>query len=87
MINELPPETVLRNYNSLLKVKPPILSPKYPYSSMDKETVSKTVKQIELVYQNLVQEVPVFVQHGKKREKNRWYKKGGGSHLITVFTL
>ncbi len=80
----LPPDTILRNYTDLLRVKPPYLKSHYPYSTMDEETVAKTLKQIELVYQNLSPDVIVYVP---KTDVDRGKKKGGGMHPITIFTM
>lgn len=66
----------LKNYNTLLKVKPPSLRSMYPYVRMDEKTAVETIERIEQVYQNLVVEIPV-----RRDNKN---KRGG---VVTVITL
>ena len=89
--NSLPVDIALDHYNELLKIKPQRLQSKYPFSTMDEEEVIKTMKQIELVYQNITPEVSAFVRgdDGSKSGKtDRWKKKkGGGSDPILIFTV
>lgn len=70
----------LKYYSQLLKVKPKKLQSRYPFSSMDAELVQKTLKRIELVYQDLTPEVSAFV-----RGDRRGRRTGGGGG-VTVIT-
>lgn len=91
MDNSLPVDIALHHYNEMLKVKPKVLQSKYPFSAMDEETVARTMKQIELVYQNLTPAVSAFVRRdtgSKSGKTNKWKKKrGGGGHPITIVCL
>jgi hypothetical protein len=91
MDNSLTIDIALRYYNEMLKVKPKVLQSKYPFSAMDEEDVTRTMKQIELVYQNLTPAVSAFVRrdnNSKSGKTNIWNKKrGGGGHPITIFTI
>lgn len=91
MDNTLPVDIALNHYNELLKVKPRLLQSKYPFSAMDEEDVEKTMKQIELVYQNLTPTISAFVRSdndSKSGKTNKWKKKrGGGSNSILIFTI
>lgn len=79
----LPDEIILQYYEELLKIKPLQLQTKYPFSAMDEEKVSKTLKSIELEYQQLKH---VFVDRNAGRKKNT--KRGGGiGGKILVFTM
>ena len=57
MENSLPNDIALQNYNEMLKVKPRVLQSKYPFPAMDEEGVARTMKQIEVMYQNLTPDV------------------------------
>ena len=91
MDNKLPIDITLKHYNELLKVKQPSLQSKYPFSITSEEDVEKTLKQIELVYQNLTPDVPAFVRldnNSKRGKTNKWKgKRGGGYNQITIFTM
>lgn len=91
MNNLLPVDTALEYYNELLKVKPRALQSKYPFSAMDEKDVARTLKRIELVYQNLTPTVSAFVRKdsdSKSGKTDTWKKKrGGGDHTITIFTM
>ena len=91
MDDGLPMDIILKYYNEMLKVKPKNLKSKYPFSAMDEEEVSKTLKQIELVYQNLTPTVSAFVRKDDKSKNgktNTWKKKkGGGANPIIIFTV
>jgi hypothetical protein len=58
---------------------------------MDEEVVARTMKQIELVYQNLTPDVSAFVRsdnNSKNGKTDMWKKKkGGGGHPITIVCL
>jgi hypothetical protein len=86
MNNALPVDISLEHYNELLKVKPRSLQSKYPFSAMDEEDVTRTLKQIELVYQNLTPELSAFVRKDDSNGKPGKQKKGGDVYNITVFT-
>jgi hypothetical protein len=81
MENILPVDTALNYYEDLKRVKPVYLQTKYPFSSMDDEEVIHTLKQIELVYQNLTPDVDGYVRKGTVSRKT-----GGGSKVI-IFTM
>jgi hypothetical protein len=91
MDNSLPIDIALQHYNEMLKVKPMVLQSKYPFSAMDEEVVTRTMKQIELVYQNLTPDVSAFVRsdnNSKSGKTDMWKKKiGGGGHPITIVCL
>lgn len=91
MDNSLPIDIALQHYNEMLKVKPKMLRSKYPFSAMDEEAVTRTMKQIELVYQNLTPDVSAFVRsdnNSKSGKTDSWKKKkGGGAHSITIVCL
>jgi hypothetical protein len=91
MDDTIPVDIALKHYNQMLKVKPNVLQSKYPFSAMDEEGVVKTLKQIELVYQNLTDGVSAYVRKdndNKSNKTSRWKnKRGGGSGVITVFTI
>jgi hypothetical protein len=85
MDTTLPVDIALKCYNDILKVKPQHLKSKYPFVSMNNEEVIHTMKQIELVYQNLVRGEPTYKKNGKngkdkkgsdKKDKNGKDKKG-----------
>ena len=81
MSNKIPVDIALEYYNTLLNIKVPENKLDYPYNFMEEGEVIKTLKQIELVYQHLSPQGPVF------KDKN--YKKKGGivKHPITVLLL
>jgi hypothetical protein len=91
MDNSLPIDIALQHYNEILKVKPKALQSKYPFSAMDEEDVTRTMKQIELVYQNLTPVVSAFVRkdnNSKSSKTDTWKKKkGGGGHPITIVCM
>lgn len=90
MDSSLPIDIALKHYTEILKVKPKILQSKYPFSMMDEEDVVRTMKQIELVYQNLTPDVSAFVRmdnNNSRGKTNKWKKRGGGVHSITIFTI
>jgi hypothetical protein len=84
MDNVIPINIALDQYNELLKVKPMELQSKYPFSAMNEEEVVRTLKQIELVYQNLTPTVSAFVLKDKKNDEK---KIGGSINTITIFTI
>ena len=71
----------LRQYNELLKIKPPKLQTKYPFSSFNEEDVVITTKRIELIYQHMKPDKPVYTNNKKIN------KVGGRDSRVTVFTL
>jgi hypothetical protein len=91
MDNTIPVDIALENYNKILKVKPNVLKSKYPFSAMGEEDVIKTLKRIELVYQNLTYDMSAYVRtdiNNKNNKTSRWKnKRGGGGGTITIFTI
>lgn len=89
MDNDTPVDIALYQYNEILKIKTKELQTKYPFSAMDDEDVAKTLKSIELVYQNLTPEVSAFIRDDKSKsgKTKKWKKKMGGGSPITIFTL
>jgi hypothetical protein len=91
MDNTIPVDIALENYNKILKVKPNVLKSKYPFSAMGEEEVIKTLKRIELVYQNLTSDMSAYVRtdiNNKNNKTSRWKnKRGGGGGTITIFTI
>lgn len=66
---------MLKDYRILCQVKPKSLQTKYPYTSINDEHITKTMKRINLIYKHLTPE------HVKKEKK----KIGGGKYdQITV---
>jgi hypothetical protein len=83
-------DIALRNYKEMLKIKPKHLKSKYPFTAMDEDEVIRTLKKIELVYQDLTPTVSAFVikyDDNKEGKTNTWKKKGGGDNSIVVFTM
>jgi hypothetical protein len=85
----------LKNYDLLLAVKPPSLKSQYPFAKMDEKEVNQTLKQIELVYQNIVVEVPdrnknrnnkndKYDKNNKNDKHRKPFKKGGGGNITVV---
>lgn len=75
---DLHPDIILKKYNDLLKVKPLNLQTKYPYSIMSEEEIVKTMKEIEMTYQNL---------QGYFTNDKRPKRGGGVTAQITIFTM
>ena len=76
----IPIDDASNQYTEIRKVKQQEFQYKYPFSDMDEGDVVKTLKQIELVYQNVTSTRSVIVKKGR-------VKKGGGNNTIVIFTL
>lgn len=89
MDKDIPIDIALYQYYEILKIKPKELQTKYPFSAMDDEDVAKTLKRIELVYQNLTPGVSAFIldDESKSGKTKKWKTKMGGGSPITIFTL
>lgn len=77
MSDKIPVDIALEYYNTLLSIKLPENKLDYPYSPMKEDIIVKTLKQIELVYQHLSPQGPIFNDSNKK-------KGGVIKHPITV---
>lgn len=70
-------DLVLKYYKEILKVKPKESQTKYPYVKMDEGEIIKTMKEIDMTYQNL---------KGFYTD-NRHLRRGGGDGRIVIFTM
>jgi hypothetical protein len=76
---------MLNDYNILTQIRPKSLRPEFPYA----ESVLKTMKQIELVYQKLTPTTAAYVRGDQPEsgKTQKWKTKlGGGARPITVIT-
>lgn len=76
--NDLHVDVVLKYYNEMLKVKPKASQTKYPYIQMDEGEIIKTMKEIDMTYQNL---------KGFYTDNERPRRGGGGDGRIVIFTM